>query len=245
MDMPKLSKTCDQCKSRKVRCVSQYPYSPYPTNPSRSRPSETPNSLALVCNYCEKRGLPCHFGVKKSRVKQRVRREGQLDSPLDEYQQARMAAPRAGSLASSLEQLPHYPTDGETTTSTVRSIQSNPQQRKLDFQPEKLYIDYILDDRGAASRCRGGRSLVKAHDHYVGSSGIAFFSDRRIASISERLHHRKLTDIIERLANGMRDRTSRTIRVLNAAPASMELATQSRGLYIAGQSPPSKQLNPH
>ncbi|KAL2850203.1 hypothetical protein BJY01DRAFT_210189 [Aspergillus pseudoustus] len=220
---PKFSKTCDQCKARKVRCV------------------KTPYSDTGVCKYCEKRGLACHFGVKKPRLRQPVRPEGQqLDSPLHEYQPPLIAAPGPDSPALNLEPLPYCPTDRETTTSTARSIRSYPQQPKVDLQPQKLYVDYLLEGRGMASRCRGGQSLVKAHDQYVGSSGIAFFSDRRIASISERLRHRKFVDIIERLANSVRDRVSRTpnpslapIRAFDSAAAPVELLTEAKGLYIA------------
>ncbi|CEL00967.1 hypothetical protein ASPCAL00559 [Aspergillus calidoustus] len=220
---PKLSKTCDQCKARKVRCV------------------KTPYSDTAVCKYCEKRGLACHFDVKKPRVRQTARPGGeQPDSPLHEYQPPFLAAPGPDSPALNLEQLLYCPTDGETTTSTARSIQPYPQPPKVDFRPQRLYVDYLLEDRGMASRCRGGQSLLKAHDQYVGSSGIAFFSDRRIASITERLRHRKLGDIIERLANSVRDRVSRTsypslapIRACDSAAAPVELPTEYQGLYIA------------
>ncbi|GFF53867.1 hypothetical protein IFM51744_08216 [Aspergillus udagawae] len=218
---PNVSKTCDECKSRKVRCV------------------KTPDSDGLACNYCHKRGLTCHFSFKKRRARQVVQLEGQLGSPSHRYDPTQVAVRRPVSAAVNDDHSPYCPTDREASTSTAHSIRSQAQQQQLDFRPAKLYVDYLLEDRRTAARCRSENSFVKAHNQYVGSSGIAFFSDRRIASISERLGHRKFVDLIDKLANTINMRMNRTSPPSSAplkyfTPAApVQLSVEAKKLYVA------------
>ncbi|KAL2012373.1 hypothetical protein VTN00DRAFT_5091 [Thermoascus crustaceus] len=62
--------------------------------------------------------------------------------------------------------------------------------------PPKLYMEHILENR-------------HAHEQYVASSSLAFFSESRIRSVSNLLGHTKLRDLIETLATVIHARMNR------------------------------------
>lgn len=79
----------------------------------------------------------------------------------------------------------------------------------------------------------------------VGSSGIAFFSDENIATISARLGHRRLLDLFETLTNSINARincstTSLTATKLDALSAPLQFSESSTRLYISGGSHPQR-----
>ncbi|KAF2179550.1 hypothetical protein K469DRAFT_595365, partial [Zopfia rhizophila CBS 207.26] len=160
---PKASKTCDDCKARKVRCVSD-------------------NADSQACINCIKRRARCHFSVSKRRVKR----------------------PAPESLAAI--------NGGDALAPSLGATSSPAHRQQLEKRPSYLYIDHLLENRQASGRRRNESSLVKvrAHDSY-GSSGLAFFSERRITSISNRLGHTKLRDIMEALASIINSRMNRDI----------------------------------
>ncbi|KAH8590057.1 hypothetical protein B0O99DRAFT_599320 [Bisporella sp. PMI_857] len=107
------------------------------------------------------------------------------------------------------------------------------QQKCLDEHPKKLYVDLILEDGRIGERRRNGSSILKKHDKYVGSSGVAFFSERRIDSISDRLGHRKLWKIMETLSTGIGSRMDSSIHPFVVAHRNQ---TESALLHIPQES---------
>ncbi|KFY09158.1 hypothetical protein V491_08377 [Pseudogymnoascus sp. VKM F-3775] len=164
----KISKACDECKARKVRCVM-----------TTVVPTVIPSHSA---NHSENLNIDQSYAYD-----------------------IHPSAP---------------PIVTATTTSTATNNQQWPNEH-----PKKLFVDILLENREICDRSRSESSILKAHDQYsmliypiksiefwdakeylVGSSGIAFFSKRRIASISNRLGHTKLEKTMETLTTGLSSR---------------------------------------
>ncbi|KAL1990980.1 hypothetical protein VTN49DRAFT_5484 [Thermomyces lanuginosus] len=153
---PRISKSCDQCKARKVRCIR-----------------DTSNSVK--CKNCLKRGQQCHYSHTKRKL-----RQPESSAPPPEGHS------------------PPLPSAGQA--------QANSEARKAG-----LYVDYLLENRDADG-VRGWRtenSVVKTADHHIASSCLAFFSESRIRSVSERLGHNKLNELIDMIGAAINARMNR------------------------------------
>ncbi|KAE8379058.1 fungal-specific transcription factor domain-containing protein [Aspergillus bertholletiae] len=65
-------------------------------------------------------------------------------------------------------------------------------------QPDPgLFIDRLLADPQATGVTNDSTLLFRAHDNYIASTNLSFFSDSKIRLISERLGHNKLQALLE------------------------------------------------
>ncbi|KAH8589015.1 fungal-specific transcription factor domain-containing protein, partial [Bisporella sp. PMI_857] len=89
------------------------------------------------------------------------------------------------------------PTPMEVTSSSIS-------EQNFGLCPKYLYIDRILRDEICHTVCDNETSVLKRHNcaklYAVGSSGIAFFSESRVKSISNILGHTRFKDVLEKLA---------------------------------------------
>ncbi|KAN0096609.1 Fungal specific transcription factor domain containing protein [Hyaloscypha variabilis] len=146
----------------------------------------TNNPNAPSCTACTKRNVPCRFSrTKKRGMSTQIRGSTPAFRP-------------APSLSIRDTQNSSLSTDGLGTPRDA--VSSSLQQQPLGTHPSKLYIDHLLEDGNTCGRRQNEPSIIKAHDYYVGSSGLAFFSEKRISSISKHLGHTKFRDHIETLA---------------------------------------------
>ncbi|KAF8847337.1 hypothetical protein BDZ45DRAFT_637155 [Acephala macrosclerotiorum] len=143
---------------------------------------------------CTKRGVPCHFSVKSRKARQR------LGSTIN----------TCSARLESTEYTQNLPSSGSAHISAVEAKEPPAQQER--GTPPRLYVDHVLEVRNTSGRRRNGESVLKAHDYYVGSSGVAFFSEKRITSISNRLGHTKLKDHIDTLAAAISSRMNLNIQ---------------------------------
>ncbi|CEL03534.1 hypothetical protein ASPCAL04688 [Aspergillus calidoustus] len=151
MESPRLNKSCDQCRNRKVRCIVP------PSSDGR----------AVACTHCIKRNETCQF----SNLKRRLRSRG---------------------IASQ---------EGRTTTAP-----STPQKGSGSFKTlSDLFIDRLLSSPSESPVPYDEFSVLKAHDDRVPSSGIAFFSPKRVDSLVKRLGNTHLRELVHQI-----DRTIRT-----------------------------------
>ncbi|KAL4965485.1 transcription factor domain-containing protein [Aspergillus stella-maris] len=123
MQAPKLNKSCDQCRARKVRCIVP------PGGPS-------------VCIHCIKRNETCQF----SNLKRRLRVKEDTSKPSSDL--------------------------------FIDRLLRNP------FESVVLYDEF---------------SILKVHDDQIPSSGLAFFSERRVNSMVKRLGHTRVKDLVHQI----------------------------------------------
>ncbi|KAE8337782.1 hypothetical protein BDV24DRAFT_166916 [Aspergillus arachidicola] len=153
MPTSRISKSCDECHSRKVRCVV---------------PS-VPSGAPVVCTNCTRRNTTCQFRDVKARP---ARKAVKLDAP----------APLTGLFIDRLIQDP-----------SARA---------------PLYDEFSVlrvDDRRGTSPC-GDHAQNPSTDyiHPVPSSGLAFFSDRKINSLVERLGSAEIRNLVHQIDNAIR-----------------------------------------
>lgn len=126
----------------------------------------------------------------------------------------------------------------QTRGSATENSEQQYQLPQLTSQNSKLYIDHLLQNRKTRGRRQIEGSILKANDNYVGSSGLAFFSEQRIASITERLGHTRLRENIESLAVVIHTRMNRTVDTsdcvvgFNRPTSPVEISDESARLYI-------------
>lgn len=151
--LPRISKSCDECKARKVRCI-------------RSRPD------APTCNNCLKREQICHFSHTKRKLK--------------------------------VKDPENTPPESSSLPATNSPAQTTPS----DLSPgselsQKLYIDHILETRHAhgIEGWRQESSVFKAGESFIASASLAFFSESRIRSLTERVGHPRLRELIETIGS--------------------------------------------
>ncbi|KAL3450226.1 hypothetical protein BJX65DRAFT_24554 [Aspergillus insuetus] len=148
-----------------------------------------PESQALVCKNCQKRDLSCRFSFRKQRVKRM-----QLDTQSDVNEDS--TPPTAAAPAHS------------ATWSDVQGAERLRGDSALNA-PGTLLVDVLLDTRPERETCVNGNSLVKTQENYVGSSGIAFFSEQRIGSISSRLGHPRFQNLLRKVEDTINTRMDR------------------------------------
>ncbi|BCS19465.1 Zn(II)2Cys6 transcription factor [Aspergillus puulaauensis] len=138
MQAPRLNKSCDQCRNRKVRCIV----------------SPTPGA---ACTRCIKRNEVCQF----SNLKRRIR----VKDP----------TPKEGSGA--------------------------------EYRPSSdLFIDRLVRNPSESAVFYDEFSILKVHDDRVPSSGLAFFSEKRVDSLVKRLGHTQVRDLIQQIDKSIRTR---------------------------------------
>ncbi|KAJ9266328.1 transcriptional regulator family: Fungal Specific TF [Paecilomyces variotii] len=188
---PVLSKSCDDCKARKVRCIRDHGKS--------------------SCTNCLRREVRCHFSNTKRKLRQR--RSTSTHSPIHW----------------SAEQDNDYPT---------QSLHTSPTPSYSYGAPRKLYMERILEDRHVEALPRNEDCIFKAHEKYVASSSLAFFSESRIRSVSELLGHTKLRDLIETMItviNGRMNRSGRpsgSIIKFKEPSSAVQIPPESAASYI-------------
>ncbi|KAF2009635.1 hypothetical protein BU24DRAFT_428537 [Aaosphaeria arxii CBS 175.79] len=194
----KLSRTCDECKCRKVRCV------------------KASDSGVMSCEYCSNRGLECNFSPKRRRVTKRAPTESSSDfrrhRPIRNGLNTTVSEENALQIESSAAESIHSVSIDQSCQDELSAAQSphgTASTNGLAHRPaeqNQLYVDLLLQNMSTGDRRRNSSSLVKAHDLYVPSSGIAFFSEKRIASISHRLGHTRLQRLMQTLATKLDSR---------------------------------------
>ncbi|KAL2865091.1 uncharacterized protein BJX67DRAFT_359229 [Aspergillus lucknowensis] len=165
MQSPRLNKSCDQCRSRKVRCIV---------------PPAQPRHVA--CTHCIKRNETCQF----SNLKRRLRAKDP-------------STPQKGS--------------------------SNP------TPSAELFIDHLMRNPSESAVLYDEFSILKAHDDRVPSSGIAFFSPKRVDSLVKRLADTRLEDLIHQI--------DKTIRTRLLARPEREIS-----LYTLAKAPTQLEVDP-
>ncbi|KAH9214474.1 fungal-specific transcription factor domain-containing protein [Leptodontidium sp. 2 PMI_412] len=193
----------------------------------RARKVRCPKSPdSQSCTHCIKRRVPCHFSVNKRRIRQA----------------ASNATATTGSTAQAVSPTSKHGSESLTESQEREAPRGVHEQQRhhgqLESQSSKLYIDYLLENRNTRGRRQIEGSILKANDNYVGSSGLAFFSEQRIASITERLGHNRLRENIESLATVIHTRMNRTVNGSNSVisfnrPSSpVQISDESAKLYI-------------
>ncbi|OKL61256.1 hypothetical protein UA08_03395 [Talaromyces atroroseus] len=146
--LPRISRSCDQCKARKVRCI--------------------PLSLT---SRVKKRHQKCHYSHTKRKLKVK---------------------------------------DPENTSPTFTHSPTDPADASPPSElPQKLYIDHILETRHAhgIEGWREESSVFKlsiceqAGESFIASASLAFFSESRIRSLTERVGHPRLRELIETIGS--------------------------------------------
>ncbi|KAL4795833.1 fungal-specific transcription factor domain-containing protein [Aspergillus venezuelensis] len=139
---PKLNKSCDQCRARKVRCIVP------PGGPS-------------VCIHCIKRNEICHFSDLKRRL--RVK-----------------------------EDPPHH------QKAAFGSDNSKPSS--------DLLIDRLIRNLSHSAVLYDEFSILKVHNDRIPSSGLAFFSEKRVDSMAKRLGHTRVKDLVHQIDKTIKTR---------------------------------------
>jgi hypothetical protein len=90
----------------------------------------------------------------------------------------------------------------------------SPSESVSSVETPLAYIDYLLENRNTKGFKRGGlkTSIFKVCQKLEGSkrsSNLAFFSESRIRSVSARLGHTKLRDLIETIGSVVDGRLNR------------------------------------
>ncbi|KAJ0413181.1 hypothetical protein BJY00DRAFT_306504 [Aspergillus carlsbadensis] len=176
MQSPRLNKSCDQCRNRKVRCIVP------PSSDGR----------AVACAHCIKRNETCQF----SNLKRRLRPKGTTASHGQEGQ----------------------PTT-EPPTLRTHSVSFNPS--------EDLFIDRLLSRPSESAVLYDEFSVLKA----IPSSGIAFFSPKRVDSLVKRLGNTHLRELVHQIDKTIRTRLlarpEKEISLYSLAKAHPELEIDS------------------
>ncbi|KAL3256621.1 hypothetical protein ABHI18_007455 [Aspergillus niger] len=82
-----------------------------------------------------------------------------------------------------------------------------------------LLLDQILEDQSRSGMPRDNSALLRAPDHEVTSSSLAFFTERRINSLSHRLGNDRLRELVEAIESVIRS------RLLAEGPSAISLVT--------------------
>ncbi|PYH69236.1 Zn(II)2Cys6 transcription factor [Aspergillus vadensis CBS 113365] len=94
------------------------------------------------------------------------------------------------------------------TTSRHHIPLVNTWAEKACIQPtlSSLFLDQILENKGRSSILRDNFALLRASDHDVTSSSLAFFTEHRINSLSHRLGNDRLRELVENIESVIRSR---------------------------------------
>lgn len=190
----KLLTSCDACRNRKVRCIKR-------------RHSDD------MCINCERRSQSCQFSHTKIRKlpvpRPRKSAHGQTltftDAVIMSPSSSSGAAGRTRTTTSRLDTARRRPSQAEPASSIAVSAANSMEMSSLDHVSPSTAPTNISDSAprpaapNATSPATPNPPLVMIYEKDVSSSCLAFFSDRRIAFLSRRLGHTRVTDLIRRI----------------------------------------------
>ncbi|KAL2869162.1 transcription factor domain-containing protein [Aspergillus lucknowensis] len=160
---PTTCKSCDHCRTRKVRCIVD------PVQSSR-------------CIQCVKRNESCHFTLSKRKLKPK--------SLVERRSKANPARPPLKPLTETSRQQP---------SSTI-------------------FLDQMLENHSSIGMQRDSSALLRV----MTSSSLAFFTEHRIHSLSQRLGNNRLNELVETIETVIRS------RILAQGPSSISRITFKR-----------------
>ncbi|KAK1147016.1 hypothetical protein N8T08_002344 [Aspergillus melleus] len=76
---------------------------------------------------------------------------------------------------------------------------SSEEQQPLSPASDYAFLDTILEHNGKGEILHDDFTVLRAPDHDVTSSGLAFFSDQKIRSLSQKLGNKILKNLVERI----------------------------------------------
>ncbi|KAL0940562.1 fungal specific transcription factor domain containing protein [Colletotrichum truncatum] len=179
-------KSCDACTSRKVRCSG----SPGP------------------CNNCQRRKTECIFGVRKLGRKANVMKKFMAMNNVPET----AGNPNASSQNCTVSVLDFAaspcPRPGQSTASDTDPTPpstSSEAGRPVPYRIPDLYVDRVLERADESCRSPKGRA---ASPKFIKVSGVlnggqnslSFFSEHRLKSLSLRLGHDRVRDLVGRVS---------------------------------------------
>ncbi|EGU83054.1 hypothetical protein FOXB_06432 [Fusarium oxysporum f. sp. conglutinans Fo5176] len=165
----------------------------------------------------KKRGEKCHFSPMRARRLSYAARSISQQSIASDGTSRSNASPASQPTRSSIQS--QTPVMGESTItypgadeslpgygSPNASMQLQPQAYPTPALPEqpvslpttgaRLYIDEILSHQQPLQSRTNDKTLFTADDEHVGSSGLAFYSEKSMASLSRRLGHNRVSQLI-------------------------------------------------
>ncbi|KIW44411.1 uncharacterized protein PV06_02883 [Exophiala oligosperma] len=190
---PKLLKTCDNCKLRKVRCTG----------------SRQPSSMP--CGICLKRGVTCSFSENKRRTKATA-------EPLDEAHTAIWPLEKASTDGSPqgvvVDRRPLDRPEQPQTQSQSACFNDAGEWVETPVAPSRagpnrIYMDEMLKGRGIEGKEFHASLFPKSEKQKISSSSLSLFSDSDIRSISEKLRNAPFGALIESFSDSMNKRLHR------------------------------------
>ncbi|KAJ6189771.1 fungal-specific transcription factor domain-containing protein [Penicillium mononematosum] len=108
-----------------------------------------------------------------------------------------------------------------TNAGAGKSAASTPPNEKIRVRPivSPVFLDQMLENHGSSGILRDSFALLRAPEHDVTSSSLAFFSEPRIHSLSQRLGNDRLNELVETIESVIRS------RLLAQGPSSISLIT--------------------
>ncbi|KAE8153800.1 fungal-specific transcription factor domain-containing protein [Aspergillus avenaceus] len=100
-----------------------------------------------------------------------------------------------------------------------------------------LFIDRLLDSHPTQGPLPEGASILKSEEHEVTSSNIAFFSDRKIQSLTQRLGNTRLKELVECIETVIEGRitaqgTTVSPVTFKKPPGSVAITPEDARLYV-------------
>ncbi|PLB48515.1 hypothetical protein P170DRAFT_511072 [Aspergillus steynii IBT 23096] len=187
----KVSKTCDLCKARKVRCT-------------RSGDDEH-----AACDYCITRKARCHYSYMKPPRKRKQRTED-VESPSGGSETHSLVKRPA---LTSPEPAAICPSIPDETVANKNSTRQLPPPSGIT--PSSLYVDHLLASRQTPARGRDEEVVNKVAEIFGPSSNISFFSKARVDALSARLGHTRLSQLLETIGTVANSRTKGANKAAN------------------------------
>ncbi|KAL1961697.1 hypothetical protein VTN77DRAFT_1301 [Rasamsonia byssochlamydoides] len=233
-DVPvgKLSKTCDSCKARKVRCT------------------KSDEAGQTACHNCISRKTPCHYSYAKPPRKRKQppgaekNEESNVSSPETVAPSKRLATPsiRDGPVSTTTAISPHLSSsngllgavsygEAEGRVSLAGGTDNRKTTSAEQVLSPKLYVDLLLADRQTPAKRRDENSPNKLSEFFGPSCNLSFFSASRVHSLSNRLGHSKLNRLMETIASVANSR----MRYTDRTPHSNSLRGSKTPLQITAE----------
>ncbi|GKZ34826.1 hypothetical protein AbraIFM66950_005182 [Aspergillus brasiliensis] len=128
----------------------------------------------------------------------------------------------------------------DATVSQLSTLLVNPRLESVHTQTtlSPLFLDQMLESQNSSGMLRDNSALLRASDHDVTSSSLAFFTERRINSLSQRLGNNRLSELVETIESVIRSRLlgkgpSANLRVTLEKPSENErISLDKVRLYV-------------
>ncbi|KAI9039795.1 fungal specific transcription factor domain-containing protein [Aspergillus affinis] len=187
-DMPasKVSKTCDLCKSRKVRCI-------------RSGEDEH-----AACDYCINRKARCHYSYMKP-PRKRKQQIDDVECPPGDLESSSLV--KRVALTSPDPTVIQDSVSNKHVTAHLPTLSSS--------APTSLYVDHLLASRQTPARGRDEEVTNKLAEIFGPSSNISFFSKARVDALGARLGHTRLSQLLETIGSVANSRTKGANKAAN------------------------------